>query len=131
MRTRHRPRTARRLTGLLVLALLCAQWIGLVHAIAHGPADAVEVARAHHGDHAGHAGHDGHDDHWGHDADTPVCQVVDQLLCGQAVGDAVATLPPLERAGPVAAAHRHPVPTGRVPCPYEARGPPAREVPRA
>lgn len=128
MPRRHRSSRARRLTGVLVLALLCAQWLGLAHAIAHGPAEAVELARTHHGDHGDHGDHR---DHWGHDADTPVCQVVDHLLCGQAVGDAVATLPPLQRAASAAAAHRHPVPPGRVPCPYEARGPPAREVPSA
>ncbi|HMQ74012.1 MAG TPA: hypothetical protein PKD25_15940, partial [Rubrivivax sp.] len=78
MQTCLRPRATRRLVGALVLALLCAQWIGLAHAIAHGPAEAVGVARADHG------GHGGHDDHWGHDADTPVCDVFDHLLCGQA-----------------------------------------------
>lgn len=128
MQTCLRPRATRRLVGALVLALLCAQWIGLAHAIAHGPAEAVGVARA---DHGGHGGHDDHDDHWGHDADTPVCDVFDHLLCGQAVGGAAATVLPQVHAGPAAPPRRQPAPPGAAPCPYEARGPPAQEVPRA
>ncbi len=122
MRTRRRPHATRHLAGVLVLALLCAQWLGVAHAIAHSPAQAVEIARA---------DHDDHGDHWGHDADTAVCQVVDHLLCGQAIGDALAPLSPQRRAGPVAPPRRQPVPPGLAPCPYEARGPPTHEVPRA
>lgn len=131
MPTCLRPRATRRLVEALLLALLCAQWIGLAHAIAHGPAEAVGVARADHGGHGGHGGHDDHEDHWGHDADTPVCEVFDDLLCVQAVCGAGATVLPQEHAGPAAPPRRQPVPPGAAPCPYEARGPPANEVPRA
>ena len=125
MQTCLRPRATRRLVGALVLALLCAQWIGLAHAIAHGPAEAVGVARADHG------GHGGHDDHWGHDADTRVCEVLAHLLWGRAVGGARPTVSPKLHPGPAAPPRRQPAPPGAAPCPYEARGPPAQEVPRA
>ena len=76
MQTCLRPRATRRLVGALVLALLCAQWIGLAHAIAHGPAEAVGVARADHG------GHGGHDEHRGPYAPTPGCGRFDPPPCG-------------------------------------------------
>lgn len=115
--TRHRRLTCR-IVGMLLLALLMAQWSVLGHAIAHGTptslVSASAVAKADHGDHQT----------WGHEAGAPECRLFDQLLSGHALAADAAPMPglPLART-PVAAnelsACRQPTLRG-----YLARGPP-------
>ena len=109
---RHRD-AARRLVGAVLLSMLLGQWAVLAHAVTHAwePAGAAAPADA--------------DGAWGHHAGTPVCQLVDHLLAGQAPGGKFAAgpcLPPVVPPGAVAAASIGPGAASRA---YEARGPPA------
>jgi hypothetical protein len=111
----------RRLIGVVVLALLCAQWAALSHAIAHADRSAMAArlataASADDHDHGGEA--------WGHDAGTPTCQLLDHLLAGHAAGGEP---PPLFLPRPAAvllAAPALSITPGPASRAYEARGPP-------
>lgn len=108
-------RTARRIVGAALLALMLVQWLALAHAVLHAahmrPAlafAAIEAVQA---------------DGFGHAAGTPECRLVDQLL---SAGVAPAATPALPGAAPaVLAAALPPSPpacwTAR---PYQARAPP-------
>ena len=114
---RHRRLTCR-IVGVLLLALLTAQWSVLGHAIAHGTvAPWVSASPAAHG---------GNDLEltWGHEAGAAECRLFDQLLSGQAVGAQAAPMPGLPAAStPVVAIQLSPC---RQPAlrSYLARGPP-------
>lgn len=117
----------RRLIGVVLLALLWAQWAVLAHAIGHADRPAMVASRAaaavaDNNDH-GHE-HDHGDGAWGHDAGTPTCELLDQLLAGHAAGGQPAPLFVLRPAAvlpavPAASITRWPA----LPA-YEARGPP-------
>ena len=107
-----------RIVGVLLLALLLAQWTVLGHAIAHG-----SVAPGVSASPAAHAGNDVGLT-WGHEAGAPECQLFDQLLSGQALGAEAAPMPGVPLAStPLAANELSPCrqPTLRA---YLARGPP-------
>ncbi len=134
MTTQHASNRNRRLVGVVLLALLVAQWSALLHAVAHAPA--LSAARFHHAtpqaagaeaaasDTTDHRRHAGHSDHSDHEAGSSVCQLFDQLLLGQAPGS---NGPPV-----IAAPWRQEAPQAQRPSatprtaatPYEARGPP-------
>lgn len=118
----------RRLVGVLLLALLLAQWSALLHAVMHAPAlsagrfhDAAPPVAG-----AGPAADDDtdHSDQSGHEAGSSVCQLFDHLLLGQAPGSdgPPATPDPwcqeAPRAQPRSATPR------TAAAAYEARGPP-------
>lgn len=112
MNTPRHCTAIRRLVGVMVLALLLAQWVALTHAVAHAQLDADSALAAE------------SDNAWGHQAATPSCQLVDQLLIGQlSVGDPAAipwfwaTATPV--ASPILSIDR-----GVTLRAYEARGPP-------
>jgi hypothetical protein len=118
---RWRPQRAiGRVAGAAVLALLLAQWAALVHAIEHAPQHATQaVAHATDHDHD-----DAAQDHWGHDADTPVCDLVDHLLLGDgATRDAPAGSASAPAALPPPTPQHASVDSAVWPA-YEARGPP-------
>ena len=101
-----------RLVGAALLALLLAQWTALTHAIAHAPLGAGMAVAA---DAQGP---------WGHDADSPACELVDHLLLGHStLGDPSAQAWPRPEAMLAAApkCRRAHSSTRRA---YEARGPP-------
>jgi hypothetical protein len=107
---------SRRLVGVALLALVLGQWTMLAHAIAHARTAAVV-------EHAAGVDQD-HSHGWGHDAGTPVCDLVDHLLTGQAPGvshEAVRCLPPAAALAATAAPSEAPGPFAPA---YEARGPP-------
>ena len=111
--SRSRSRAAiGRLVGACLLALLLAQWTALSHAIAHAPLA------------AGTALATDEEGPWGHDADSPACELLDHWLLGHAtVGDPSpvawappeATLPKVPKSRLVRSGTRQA---------YEARGPP-------
>lgn len=120
----------RRLIGAVLLALLLGQWTVLTHSIAHtrlspdvaafggAGADADADAEA-----SASASADT-DESWGHLAGSSVCQLVDQLLVGQAVGGEPAAspcVPPDARRAAALATSIGPSPTAHA---YQARGPP-------
>ncbi len=103
---------ARRIVGVLLLALWLGQWSLLAHSIAHALPSAMAVAAS------------DTDTAWGHDAGTTACHLVDHLLLGQAPGGqppSVACLPAavLRLSAPAASAAPGPVAAA-----YDARGPP-------
>lgn len=117
---RHLQAT-RRLIGVMLLALLCAQWVALSHAIGHvdWPASAARLATAAATD--DHA----HDNRaWGHDAGTAACELLDHLLAGQAAGVMPAPLILLRPAAAMLAAPAPSITPGPVWRAFEARGPP-------
>jgi hypothetical protein len=101
----------RRVVAVALLALLLAQWAAWAHAFAHSTpehrAAAAEAPRD-----------------WGHAKASPACQLVDQLLVGQATAGEPPTLA-RTRAQPVLqdAATPASLPAARLQA-YEARGPP-------
>lgn len=114
LHSRHASNLTRRLVGVALLALLLAQWAALAHAWAHGPLHmsgqpAVEADA---------------DVTWDHDAGSPACQLVDQLLNAQAAGAAPAAVPFFLATTPPAAAPGGPIARGLALRAYEARGPP-------
>ena len=115
------PPTPRRvLAGWLVCALLLTQCLGLLHRIAHGPADAA---------HAAHA--DRVRDHgtlaslFAHHHDAADCQVFDQLSHADGMGFAQVHTPGVPVASPCGAAPRLPDIAAQA-VGFLARGPPAR-----
>lgn len=106
--------------GLALAALLFAQWMGLVHAIGHGPAGAQRVAPLQQGSSINGV----LDAVTAHVDGSLACQLFDHLVLpappAQASAWATPTLPP---AQPPVTAHE-PVPGG-VTAGYHARGPPA------
>ena len=104
--------TTRRFVGVVVLALLLAQWAALVHAVDHAPARAAAVV----------AGHDFA--LWSHGAGSPACQAFDQLLTGQADAPQPAALLGTQVADAAPAARAQPAGTRPALRAYEARGPP-------
>jgi hypothetical protein len=120
----------RRLVGVVLLALLVAQWTALAHAIGHaqaiGPAAAAAPAAAH-GDQHGDEHADGHTDGhgaWGHAAGAPSCLLLDHLLHGQATGSEPAPLPCLPPPAQRLAAPAPSMAPGPAWRAFEARGPP-------
>jgi len=122
----------RRLIGAVVLALLLGQWTVLTHSITHtrlGP-DAAAFVGVGVGVGAG-AGATASadtdtdtDESWGHHAGSSVCQLVDQLLIGQAVGGEPAAgpcVPPDATRAESLATLIGPSPVAHA---YQARGPP-------
>jgi hypothetical protein len=103
--------STRRIVAAALLALLLAQWTAWAHAFAHGTpehrAAAAEAQRD-----------------WGHAKASPSCQLVDQLLVGQATAGEPPTLVHT-RAQPVQkdAATPASLPAANLPA-HEARGPP-------
>ena len=105
---------ARRLSGVMLLALLLAQAVALSHGIRHSPlglkphvSSVVEPS-----------------EHWGHEHGTPECRLVDQLLSGQAPGPdpvALPCRPPAAAPARLSALSDNPSRALRA---YEARGPP-------
>jgi hypothetical protein len=110
--SRASDRATRRWIGVAVLALLMAQWTALGHALSHAPGRTAVLAQA-------------DDPHgWHHGAGASACQLVDQLLVGQATGGeptALSFAPRGEHAAPVAPT---PAAAQRALAAYEARGPP-------
>ena len=108
----------RRLIGVALLALLLGQWTVLTHSVAHtrltpgvaASADADADADA--------------DESWGHDAGSSFCQLVDQLLVGQAVGGEPAASPCVPPAATQAAAPATSIGPSPTAHSYHARGPP-------
>ncbi|MBL0418880.1 hypothetical protein JI739_00835 [Ramlibacter sp. AW1] len=111
--TRHR-RTLRevQLIGLLILGLLCAQWLGLAHRTRHNPhATAAATASDPHANvFAGHAAGD------------PACLLYDALAPGQPTTSATVFV----SAGPIPwlAVFSHPACVARHVALFDARGPP-------
>ena len=73
--------------GLLTLALLLSQALGLWHGMVHGPihgtsTNLVAQMFGGHGAHAGHGEHDGPDDRTG---ESPQCRLYDQCSHGDAL----------------------------------------------
>ena len=113
--------TKRRLIGVVLLALLCAQWALLAHAIGHADRQAIAAGLGA----AVAADHHGHDDTaWGHDAGTPTCELFDHLLVGQAAGGKPAPLVALLPPTVLPAAPAPSITPGPASRAYEARGPP-------
>lgn len=109
---------------IAALALLCAQAIGLAHAVAHPQASGVVAASASHDhehDHAGDHEHSAFDAH--HDEGSRQCQLFDQLSHAD---DAAPLLPCGVFASPVAAFAASPAAPvcATCACGYHARGPP-------
>jgi hypothetical protein len=101
-----------RLIGAALLALLLAQWTALTHAVAHAPlgvAVAVEVDD---------------DGRWGHEADTPSCELIDHLLLGQSTPRDAPAMAWLQHSAALAATPNRPIVCGATLRAYEARGPP-------
>ena len=117
---RHLQAT-RRLIGVMLLTLACAQWAALSHAIGHAdrPATAAGLATAAATDEHGHG-----ESVWGHDAGTPTCELLDHLLVGQAAGGKPAPLVTLLPATVLPAAPAPSITPGPLQRAYEARGPP-------
>lgn len=111
----------RRLIDVVVLALLCAQWAALSHAIDHAdrPAMAAGLASAANVDDHNHG-----DEAWGHDAGTPTCELLDHLLAGHAGGGKPPQLFLLGRTATLPAAPAPSITPGPASRAYEARGPP-------
>jgi hypothetical protein len=109
---RHRRNVARRCIGAAVLALLLAQWTALGHAYSHAAWRTAAVAQT--DDAQG----------WHHAAGSSACQLVDQLLVGQATGGEPLTLATCLRGARVLPL----APTTAAACAllsaYDARGPP-------
>ena len=130
----------RRLIGAVVLAMLLGQWTVLTHSIAHtrlGPdaaafigvgvgvgvgADADADADADAGATATASADT--DDSWGHHAGSSVCQLVDQLLIGQAVGGDPAASPCVPPDATRAESLARSIGPSPVAHAYRARGPP-------
>lgn len=115
--TRHRQLTCR-IVGVLLLALLLAQWSVWGHAMAHGTALSSGSTSP-----EAKAGNE-RELTWGHEAGAPECRLLDQLLNGQALGAEAAPMPSLPVAStPLAGNDLSPCrqPTLRT---YLARGPP-------
>ena len=109
--TRLRQRQVlRRVVGMVLLALLAAQWTVLAHSIQHAPA-AVDAPRD-------------IDQALGHHAGTAACHLVDHLLTGQAPGAQAATAAGLPPGHPRLAAAAASLACGPVFPAYEARAPP-------
>jgi hypothetical protein len=105
----------RRIAAWALLAVLAVQWLALGHAVQHTSGAAALVADESVAQTLGGE----------HDAGSPLCRLLDQLLAGQGVGTAVTSTP--------ACAARHgvlvhaPASVERVPAPaYRARAPPSR-----
>ena len=82
------PRALRAL-GLLMLALLLSQSLGLWHGVVHGPIHGASANLAAqifsgHGTQDGHEAHDGHDGHDG-TGGSPQCRLYDQCRHGDAL----------------------------------------------
>ena len=118
-RPRHRTSLSR-LIGVAVLALLLGQWTVLLHSIEH--AHAHKHAHAH--EYAEITAEANADHDWGHEAGTPTCQLLDQLLTGQAPSPerlAVDYLRPADVRVAAPAPSTAPGPAWRA---YQPRGPP-------
>ena len=101
---------------IAALALLCAQAIGLAHAVAHPQAYAVAATVAVH-DHAAGAFDSQHDE------GSPQCQLFDQLSHGDGATPSLHVVVFAAPAAAFAAAPAAPVRAGCA-CGYHARGPP-------
>lgn len=110
------PRARRRIAAWALLATLAVQWLALGHAVEHASVVVAVVEAAGHDTLHGLGGE--------HDAGSPQCQLLDQLLSGQGVATVSAALPWLAPAGVVAHAAAS---VERAPASaYRARAPPTR-----
>jgi hypothetical protein len=105
--------SARRWIGVAVLALLLAQWTALGHAFSHaswrGTTAAAQADDAH---------------SWSHSAGSSACQLVDQLLVGQATGGEPPSWCVVPIGADVAPLAPPPAPARHPLAAYDARGPP-------
>jgi hypothetical protein len=116
MTLRWRRRTQRRIAAWALLAVLAVQWLALGHAVEHASEVAAVVEAGGHDTQHGLGGE--------HDAGSPLCQLLDQLLSGQGVA-AVSTAPPCVAQSDVVA--HAPALVERAPASaYHARAPPSR-----
>jgi hypothetical protein len=105
--------SARRWIGVAVLALLLAQWTALGHAFSHASwRSPTAVAQA----------DDAHG--WSHSAGSSACQLVDQLLVGQATGGDPPVLCVVLTGATAAPLAPSRAPAQRPLAAYDARGPP-------
>jgi len=111
-----RRRTQRRIAAWALLAALAVQWLALGHAVEHAHEIAAVVEAGGHDTQHGLGGD--------HEAGSPLCQLLDQLLSGQGVAAAAAALPCL---APASLSAHAPASVERAPTSgYLARAPPTR-----
>lgn len=105
-------RSVAHVVGLALLVLLLAQWLALAHSIQHaGPAASAVAAAA-------------DDGRWGHDANTPSCELIGHLLTSELTGGEAPVTAGVPPATWLAPRPGH-CPVGGAPrSAYQARGPP-------
>ncbi len=117
------------LAALLAAALLLAQWAALTHAVEHAPpAPGLQAQpqaypqQLHPHDHGALA--EANNSVWGHDAGTPDCQRLEQLLTSQLPGFCQAALPRVWPLSPPVERAQAPDRRSAELRAYQARGPP-------